>query len=295
MNVSATISTSFLERKTSKLKLNANYLDLIYSTAIKHPSRTPHNYPTINISNSTISEIFKSNDCSDKLEEIFLNNSSYQEFTFYTDGSVTDIGTEQSSMGIGWVQVNNANQVLHKFSAKIYFWPSAYKAELFSIQSAISTVSHNATIQIYTDSQSVISKFYKLSTQLNNPNKLFKFNTWPLWHILLNIIKSFNLNIHFHKVQAHTDNIFNNMADSLAKQHTFSLPLNFQYTNIYNPFHILQWEQNFVELPTRHFIKNICKAHILAMWFSQKRNNEWAHINHHIDWQSTWLYLNHNQ
>ena len=85
------------------------------------------------------------------------------------------------------------------------------------------------------------------------------------------------------------------MADSLAKQHTFSLSLNFQYTNIYNPFHILQWEQNLVELPTRHFVKNICKAHILAMWSSQKRNKEWAHINHYIDWKSTWLYLNHNQ
>src|ERR1043165_7711746 len=85
------------------------------------------------------------------------------------------------------------------------------------------------------------------------------------------------------------------MADSLAKQHTFSLSLNFQYTNIYNPYHILQWEQNPVELPTRHFIKNICKAYILAMWSSQKRNNEWAHINHYIDWQSTWFYLNHNQ
>ena len=31
------------------------------------------------------------------------------------------------------------------------------------------------------------------------------------------------------------------------------------------------------------------------MWSSQKRNNEWAHINHYINWKSTWLYLNHNQ
>ena len=74
-----------------------------------------------------------------------------------------------------------------------------------------------------------------------------------------------NLNSILYKVQAHTDDTFNNMADSLAKQHTFSLSLNFQYTNIYNPYHILQWEQNPVELPTRYFIKNICKAHILAM------------------------------
>jgi len=36
INISATICTSFLGRKTPKFKFNANYLDLIYSTAIKH-------------------------------------------------------------------------------------------------------------------------------------------------------------------------------------------------------------------------------------------------------------------
>jgi len=43
-------------------------------------------------------------------------------------------------MGIGWVQVDNNNQVIQKFLARIHFWPSSYKAELMSIISAISTI-----------------------------------------------------------------------------------------------------------------------------------------------------------
>ena len=62
-----------------------------------------------------------------------------------------DIGTDQCTMGIGWVQVDNSNQIIHKFSAKIYFWSSSYKAELMSILSAISTTPCNSTINIYSD------------------------------------------------------------------------------------------------------------------------------------------------
>jgi len=181
------------------------------------------------------------------------------------------------------------------FFAKIQFWLLSYKAELFSIIAAISTAPRNSVINIFTDSQSVISKFNNLQLNPTHPNKLFKFNSWPIWHTLLNIIKSYKLQITFHKVQAHSDNYLNEQADSLAKQHPSSPLLSFNYTNLYNPYHIIQWEQHYVELPTRHFIKQICKAHILAMWASQKRNSEWSYFNQDIDWRSTWLYFNHNQ
>ena len=98
-------------------------------------------------------------------------------------------------------------------------------------------------------------------------------------------MKSYQLQVIFYKVQAHTDNTFNNLADSLAKQHIISPYLNFNYINIHNPYHILQWEEEkfFIEQATRPFIKNICKAHILAMWSSQQRNQEWSQVNHKID------------
>ncbi|CAG8674856.1 13232_t:CDS:2, partial [Ambispora leptoticha] len=53
---------------------------------------------------------------------------------------------------------------------------------------------------------------------------------------------------------AYTDNTLNNLSDSLAKQHTTASKLSFHYTNIYNPYHILQYddEKFTVELPTRY-------------------------------------------
>ena len=73
-------------------------------------------------------------------------------------------------MGIGWAQIHN-NSVTHNFSAQITNWPSSYKAELFAILSAISTLPRNSTVDIYTDSQSIISKFtnlFKAPTSLPN-------------------------------------------------------------------------------------------------------------------------------
>jgi hypothetical protein len=163
VEVSAIISAQFLGRTNSKhqLNLNANYLDLICSTAVKHPTHIPP-APNIPIINSIASEIFTPSESTNKLISISHHNLSYQQLSFYTDGSVIDIGTDQCTMGIGWIQVDNNNQTTNSFSAKIKFWPSSYKAELFSIISAISTAPRNCIINIFTDSQSVISKFNNL-------------------------------------------------------------------------------------------------------------------------------------
>jgi len=275
IEVSAVISALFLGRinPNYQLNLNANYLDLICSTAVKHPTFTP-SLPTISITNSAAFEIFNSSEATDKLISISHYNLSYHQLSFYTDGSVIDIGTNQCTMGIGWIQIDNNNQIINSYSAKIQSWPSSYKAELLSILSAISTAPCNSVIDIFTDSQSVISKFNNLQLNSTHPNKLFKFNSWPIWHTLLNIIKSFKLHITLHKVQAHSDNHLNEQADSLAKQHPLSPLLSFNHTNIYNLYFSLQWKQHYVELPTRYFIKQICKAYILAIWASQKQNSK---------------------
>ena len=125
-------------------------------------------------------------------------------------------------MGIGWVQILN-NQVLYQFSASIKLWPSSYKAELMAILSAITTVSCDSQVHIFTDSQSIISKYQTLITLNHASTKQFKFNYWPIWQTLLNIVKSLNIQLNFTKVQAHSNNSFNNRADSLAKNHYTSL------------------------------------------------------------------------
>ena len=124
-------------------------------------------------------------------------------------------------MGIGWVQVCN-NQILHKFSAQIQLWLSSYKAELVSILSAISICPRNSQIQIYTDSLSVILKYDKLTKKLLISSKILSLKYWPIWVTLLNYINSFNLTIELHKIQAHSDNLYNDNADYLAKHHLLS-------------------------------------------------------------------------
>jgi ribonuclease HI len=197
-------------------------------------------------------------------------------------------------MGIGWVQVDN-NQVIQSFSAQILNWPTSYKAELLAILSAISTLPRNSTIDIFTDSQSVISKYNKLLALSPHSSKQFKFNAWPIWHTLLNILKAFNIQLSLYKVQAHSDNPFNNLADLLANNHSTSPTLLFNYTNLYNPFSIIQWNKSFIESPTRQFIKSIRKAQNIALWSSQHRAQEWSHFSHLIDWKASWLYFNNNQ
>ena len=101
LEVSAILSTQFLGRKTTskQLKFNANYIDLIYSTAIKHPITIPPP-PTILIDDFLPTILFHDNEASQDLIQIALSNTNLQHFTFYTDGSVIDIGTNQCSMGI---------------------------------------------------------------------------------------------------------------------------------------------------------------------------------------------------
>ena len=104
LEISATLSTKFLGRKTyqdssNKLKLNANYLDLLYSIALYNPSTIPLP-PTLQITSSSITIIFNSNKPTQQLESIYQKNYNQQQFVFYTDRSVIDICTNQCSIGI---------------------------------------------------------------------------------------------------------------------------------------------------------------------------------------------------
>src|SRR5437868_9887389 len=142
-------------------------------------------------------------------------------------------------MGIGWVQIDN-NQVVQTFIVQIKTWSLSYKAELITILSAINTIPKNCNIQIFTNSQSVISKFNKTQQHTKNYNTKTKYNYWPIWKTLLNFIKSQNINITFYKVQAYSDNEFNNTADFLASHYSLLEFLEFKHTNYFNNSYILQ-------------------------------------------------------
>ena len=172
-------ATKFFSRinpSDKSINLNANYLDLIYSLAIRNPIHIP---PTPNITISPqILNIFQPSIALDNLQTIAYNNSSSTELTFYTDSSVCDLGNSQCSMGIGWAQLADQT-ITHTFQAQIKYWPCSYKAELVAVLSAICTDPRNCSIHIYTDLQSVISKYENLSSTSQIP----KFLNIPYWSI----------------------------------------------------------------------------------------------------------------
>ena len=173
-------------------------------------------------------------------------------------------------MNIGWVQIHN-NTITHSYSSRIRLWPSSYKAELLAILSAISTCPRHSNIHIYTDSQSIISKYNKIC---NNPlpkHKQYSYSYWPIWHTLTSLVHSYQHIITLHKVQAHSNNIFNNEADKLATNHISTAYLELIYNNIYNTLYTLQYGNYTIEQPTRRAIKNICNVYIISMWSSQHR------------------------
>jgi ribonuclease HI len=227
------------------------------------------------------------------LQTIANNNSQLSELSFYTDGSVIDLGSNQCSMGIGWVQIHDTTTI-NTFQAQIKYWPCSFKAELIAVVSAVITAPRNCQIQIYTDSQSVISKYQSIT---HSPSTLQYTNTpyFSIWNTLINFINSYNLTIQFHKVTAHQDNEFNNLADQLAHNH-YNLPyLLFNSQNIYNTLFTYSLDNFPIELPIRRCIRTICHAQIYALWSSQNRFQQWSQILPNINWPATWLYLNNNQ
>jgi len=289
------VSTKFYGRVNTHnktLNFNANHLDLIYSIGIRHPIQTS-NSSNITITTYSIPNIFEHSSLTNNLQQIANYNSNLSELHFYTDGSVINLGTSQCSMGIGWVQVSN-DSVLHTFQAQTKYWPCSFKSELTAILSALITAPRNCTINIYTDSQSVISKYNSLS----NSTTTIPYTHTPyfsLWNTLINFIKSYNIHIIFHKVTAHQDNKYNNLADQLARNH-YNLPyLIFTSYNTYNLAYTLTFENFPLELPTRRSIRTICHAHIYALWITQNRFQKWHKILNQVNWQATWLYINNNQ
>ena len=148
------------------------------------------------------------------------NSAALTDWVVYTDGSLQryqiDIaGTMRNDMGFGWVIVKDESP-FEKFYASSYEWPSSTRMELLAVITAISILPQNSKLTIYTDSANVITKYQFLLNEksFRRKRKLPNFN---LWDILFTIIKKLNISLFFEKVKAHSGDIFNDQADSLAK------------------------------------------------------------------------------
>ncbi len=108
--------------------------------------------------------IFKfvhSNNCNDQLISFIKQFHPRSSFTFYTDSSIQNVRVHDIHAGIIWMETSTICPTQFQAAVDIY-WILSTKTELLAIISAIVTVSVSSQVNIYTDSKSVINKFYHL-------------------------------------------------------------------------------------------------------------------------------------
>ncbi|PKK81004.1 hypothetical protein RhiirC2_767528 [Rhizophagus irregularis] len=118
---------------------------------------------------------------------------SEEILTFYTDGSVQNIGTTHSLSGYGWIQTQPSTPKI-SFKGSTVFFPSSSKSETMGILTTLIVSPYNCRINIYTDSANCITTF---NTRMHLGIK--------------------NLLVTLHKVPGHSNNPYNDAADTLAK------------------------------------------------------------------------------
>jgi ribonuclease HI len=205
-----------------------------------------------------LSWIFKSN--VSIIEELILafdKLSSYNNTVWdgYTDGSLTRYDDlKDIDMGMGWLILKD-EKVLAEFCASSFEWPSSTRMELMAVISLISVLPLNSTINIFTDSKNIIDTYNRLSHYMSFRKKR-KIINYNLWELFFWILKEFSITLKFHKVKAHSDNIYNNRADILAKIGADKLSLRINDMAI-NQKATLAWMEFSVEIDPRLFVKKV--------------------------------------
>ncbi|CAB4404503.1 unnamed protein product [Rhizophagus irregularis] len=93
---------------------------------------------------------------------------------------------------------------------------SSTEAETYIIITALLTVPHNSTIEIFTDSQNVIDTYNRMITRSLSIRRSLKLPNHVAWRFIIYLIESKNLKITFHKVKAHSGDQYNDLADEPA-------------------------------------------------------------------------------
>src|SRR3954463_447469 len=184
-----------------------------------------------------------------------------RNLTFYTDGSLTGLGSLSIRMGLAWLQTNPISPVVSYSSAFVTSFPSSSAAELGAIFTAGLVAPQYCRIKIYTDSQSVIQQFNKFkSIRCFSPSirPLLKINNYPLWFSLFEVIDEQNLSLILHKVKGHSGDLYNEKVDQLAKNCLDSAALTFSLSNLKQYYY--RYNGMCITVPIRPFIKDITQS-----------------------------------
>ncbi|PKK70925.1 hypothetical protein RhiirC2_779064 [Rhizophagus irregularis] len=211
--------------------LDANSDNFINSTNLNLNISSP--FFIINIflgSRDTIIQLFE-------ISKLF---SSYKNFIFYTNSSFSKIDENSSiltQMGFAWIETSTSTpnsgiphlHFLECFSL-IYLQRKLKYTLYLPPLSWFPIIVHWISILIHLN---MIHTFYKITNKLTSIRQKLKCNNHIAWRLIDVLIEKKHLNVHLHKVKAHSNNYWNNLADDLANIARSLTPIEV------NPTHLL--------------------------------------------------------
>ena len=256
---------------------------------------------SLNINKIKDMDTFKSNiQETYKLHHITENLINTTTVDIYTDGSLSK-WKGKPKMGFGWI-IETEDKTQHQFQGQITQHASSSRAEIMAILTAISTVPHSCTVQIFTDSQVAINS---ITATINQPTSTTfkKLKNYHLLQQISEIITNKKLTVNLVKVKAHSGIPLNEKADQLANINphlkgmdpdTHLIEINPQ-CNLHIPIHT-KWDKLTCDIPIKEICKKISETKQLTHWRLLNRTKALFHnrdlANTH--WQATFQCLHSN-
>ncbi|CAB4436115.1 unnamed protein product [Rhizophagus irregularis] len=196
-------------------------------------------------------------------------------YKFYTDGSLINLGSPDVSMD----------------------WPSSSRAEAAAIYAALTVTPPDSTVKICTDSQTAMDGLRLCaSSSYMNGRIYYKTTNFELWAIIEKLITSKRLKVLPLKVKAHSNDYWNDFADSLANTaHTSSSILISGMDQASPHDFVLSYDDVICESNPRRLFREYSQT--LAMrsllqltrfsFISLLSNN----VDYIVDWDLTWCSL----
>jgi ribonuclease HI len=210
-----------------------------------------------------------------------------RRLTFYTDGSLVNLNTEEVSMGIGWTQVE-PNTPHQDFSARVTDWPSSARAELLAVLTALYTCPKACTVVICTDSLTTINRYTQLINPLTTNRQKLKIPNHTIWTTILKFIDEAELNLSFVKIKGHSNDINNDKADRLAKEGRSKDILDFNNLVRMNNTVVFKWNDITIEGSLRNHMKMVSQTYVKEKWINGHFTKSLIPIESQCNWTLTW-------
>ena len=126
---------------------------------------------------------------------------------FYTDGLLANNRTNVADliMGAAWCSLDAQLSMGYRIQGSASSTNSEAKAALLALKISLP----NCTVHIHTDSQSTHSMLQRMSNGSYDDltiRNIIKNNCWMIWKRIITVIKTKNIDLHSHKVLAHSGN-----------------------------------------------------------------------------------------